>query len=103
MNTEYPNELIKIKLDNAHVCLHRYTDNQSEMILTSLFVNSNNRYKGIGTKLMKRAECISKALYSTIISLQVEKDSWQMKWYNRLGYEFLEDSTDDLIWMRKYL
>lgn len=98
------NEIIVITLDNGNISLHRYTDNQNEIILSSLFVRKNRR-NGNGANLMAHAERIAKGLDATCVSLEVKKGSWQSKWYERLGYRYCErkSNIDSLVWMRKYL
>lgn len=81
----YPNEIINTILDNGHISLHRYSDNPSEIILSSLFVRKQRR-NGNGTNLMLRAEQIAKGLGCVRVFLEAKKGSWQEKWYERLGY-----------------
>ena len=99
-----PNEIINIILDNGHISLHRYSDNPSEIILSSLFVRKQRR-NGNGINLMLRAEQIAKGLGCVRVFLQAKKGSWQEKWYERLGYNYCEccQERSGLIWMRKNL
>lgn len=99
-----PNEIMNIALDNGRVSLHRYSDNPSEIILSSLFVRKQRR-NGNGTQLMLQAEQIAQGLGCVCISLEVRKGCWQEKWYERLGYNRCECSRErnGLIWMRKLI
>ena len=99
-----PNEIINIILDNGHISLHRYSDNPSEIILSSLFVRKQRR-NGNGINLMLRAEQIAKRLGCVRVFLEAKKGSWQEKWYERLGYNYCEccQERSGLIWMKKKL
>lgn len=99
-----PNEIINIILDNGHISLHRYSDNPSEIILSSLFVRKQ-RQNGNGTNLMLLAEQIAKGLGCVCVFLEARKGSWQEKWYVRLGYNYCEycQERSGLIWMKKNL
>lgn len=99
-----PNEIINYKLDNGHISLHRYSDNPSEIILSSLLVRKQRR-NGNGIKLMLRAEQIAKGLGCVRVFLEAKKGSWQEKWYERLGYNYCEccQERSGLIWMKKNL
>lgn len=87
MNNNIPCELINLRIENGRLSLHRYADNPSEIILTSLFVYKNRR-NGTGTKLMLHAEQVAKGLGATHICLQVNEHEWVCKWYKRIGYNF---------------
>ena len=99
-----PNEIINIILDNGHISLHRYSDNPSEIILSSLFVRKHRR-NGNGINLMLRAEQIAKGLGCSRVFLEAKKGSWQEKWYERLGYNYSEccQERSGLICMKKNL
>lgn len=97
-----PNEIIKLRIGDGSLTLHRYSDNPCEIILTSLLVYKNRR-SGTGTKLMLRAEQIAKGLGATHICLQTNKFEWVSKWYERIGYKFLMDSENNLVWMKKII
>ena len=101
---ENPNEIINISLNNGHISLHRYEDMPDEMILSSLFVRKKRRNRN-GTNLIAHAEQIAKGLGARCIFLKVKNESWQSKWYERLGYRHFgcSQDIDGLIWMRKYL
>ena len=54
-------------------------------IINALHVLSKYRRHGIGTKLIKTAESIVPE--NSFVYLYVKNNTWQHKWYEKLGYK----------------
>ena len=101
-------EYIYIEDDISKICLYRYYDDDTIIYLSNLYVDTNMRNKGIGTRLVSMCENIAENLGINKIILFVEKNSWMQKWYNRLGYKKLKifsenPPLENAMWMKKDL
>lgn len=84
--------------------MHQYDDSENFCIYC-LSVNEDDRRMGAGTELIEYAERLGKHIGAKYSILQVIKDTWQKKWYERCGYvqeKYLEE-VDNYVWMKKVL
>ena len=97
------------KCGTSYVACYIPTDDQKSLVIHSLSVCPKNRRYGIGKRLMDIGEAIGRALGLQRLCLFADRDKWMKLWYERLGYEFLEDFKsedpyhDNDIWMEKSL
>lgn len=72
-------------------------------VLSDLSVSKGNRYKGLGTRVIKIGERIAKQHNCKKVFLWVKKNSWMQYWYERLGYTYYSSYARGFIWMVKKL
>lgn len=86
--------------------LYYYNDDPSILYFSNLHVDEKYRNRGIGQKILDYVfEYTKKHEYKDII-LNVVKDSWVQKWYERNGFEYIEDADGEYagnVWMIKHL
>lgn len=80
-----------------------YNDEPCTAYLDSLSVHKNLRNKGIATRLQELRESIGKEVGCTHSTLMVKKGSWMKAWYERRGYNEIQDADDGYSWMTKIL
>lgn len=108
--------IIMDKKGKSTIQIYLITENTIErnIALQSLSVCIEDRNKGLATKILDLAIDICKELGFSKVYLWVEKDTWQMDWYIRRGFETYdyeekhaenEDciNYDKQIWLRKDL
>ena len=84
-------------------CTLEFKDNTTWGYIDGLVVHSSRQNQGIATKLIEKAERLTKDEGFDIVALSVEKErKWQREWYKRLGYE-IYDEDDELYYMKKEL
>lgn len=93
--------------DNSiRFALYYYNDDTSILYFSNLHVDEKYRNRGIGQKILDYVfEYAKKHEYKDII-LNVVKDSWVQKWYERNGFEYIEDADGEYagnVWMIKHL
>lgn len=69
------------------------TDGYLDGYIGSLCVHPEARNQGHGNALLAEAERIIKEHGRNDATLYVEKDSWLVDWYKRLGYEIVENTS----------
>lgn len=90
-----------ILIDNVGMVELQFTNGYRYAYLCNLIVSSEHQHKGLGTKLMSKAEEIVKDKGFNEIHLKVEKEKdLLVKWYEKLGYKIIIEE-DDYLYMRK--
>ncbi len=73
----------------------------------SLIVLESERQKGIGTKMLEKAESIARDLNLEQIYLQARKGTFVVDWYRRHGFEIYDENPEDgggqVVAMNKWL
>lgn len=73
----------------------------------SLIVLESERQKGIGTKMLEKAESIAMDLNLEQIYLQARKGTFVVDWYRRHGFEIYDENPEDgggqVVAMNKWL
>ena len=73
----------------------------------SLIVLESERQKGIGTKMLEKAESIARNLNLEQIYLQARKGTFVVDWYRRHGFEIYDENPEDgggqVVAMNKWL
>ena len=86
--------------------LYYYNDEPSILYFSNLYIDEKYRNRWIGQKILDYAfKYAKKHRYKDII-LNAVKDSWVQKWYERNGFEYLEDADGEYVgnaWMIKKL
>lgn len=87
--------------------LYTYNDDNETIYLSNLFVNESLRKNGYGDRIIEWVFDYAKSRSFKTIILNVVKNSWMEKWYERKGFEYLEDCEDDgykgNVWLKKDL
>lgn len=94
--------------DNSiRFALYTYNDDNETIYLSNLFVNESLRKNGYGNRIIEWVFDYAKSRSFKTIILNVVKNSWMEKWYERKGFEYLEDCEDDEykgnVWLKKDL
>ena len=91
--------------DNSiRFALYYYNDDPSILYFSNLYVDEKYRNKGIGSKILNFVFNYAKKNGYRDIILNVIKDSWMQKWYERNGFEYIEDADGEYsgnVWMIK--
>lgn len=95
-------------ISNGQALVKLVFDNRLKGVCEVYDLNTHPSHlkKGYATLLMKQAEETARQKECFKIILWVEKDSWQEKWYRRMGYideEFMQPVNKDTIWLEKFL
>lgn len=100
----YWGENIHLIYDGGYgLCTLEFKDDTSWGFISGLVVHPSRQNQGIATKLIKKAEKLTKDEGFHLTALYVEKErKWQKEWYQRLGYE-IYGGDEELYYMRKYL
>lgn len=84
---------------NGYIRAYVYNDQPTILYLSDLSVSSNSRKQGLATTLLDFTSTIHD--YNRVV-LAVEKDSWQYKWYKRLGFTYYaKHENKQLVWLSK--
>ena len=87
--------------------LYTYNDDNETIYLSNLFVNESLRKNGYGNRIIEWVFDYAKSRSFKTIILNVAKNSWMEKWYERKGFKYLEDCEDDgykgNVWLKKDL
>lgn len=70
---------------------------ENDAWLDGLSVVAGSRKKGIGNSLLARAQERAKAIGATRLSLWTEPQSWMREWYERQGFQVVEEDRDRVI------
>lgn len=96
-------ENIHLICEGCGLCTLEFKDDTNWGYIDGLVVHPSRQNQGIATKLIEKAEKLTKDEGFDIVALSVEKErKWQKKWYERLGYEVYNED-DELYYMRKEL
>lgn len=63
-----------------------YNDNNNVAWISDLHIDEEFRKQGIASLLLQFCEEVIYKLHYVFINLQVKRDTWLHKWYNRLDY-----------------
>ena len=88
---------------NAFANIYWYKDDTTNVYLSCLSVDKDERNKGVGSKLQKLREDIGRIVGAKYSNLLVEKESWMYNWYIRRGYKDTDIKEDTRVWMKKKL
>lgn len=89
--------------EGCALCRVDFNDDNLHGCISGLVVHPSRRKKGLGTKLIKRAEEIIKNEGFPLSWIAVEKGrTWQKAWYERLGY-VVYDEDERLFYLEKTL
>lgn len=73
--------------DGKSCCKLQIYDNEPNLAyISDLFVDPNQRSKGIGSEMIKYCEEYAKNKGCLKISLISDIDNWTRKWYKKIGY-----------------
>lgn len=84
--------------------LYYYNDDPETLYLANLFVDEKLRKNGLGNEIINYVFDYAKTNHYRSIILNVVKDSWVQKWYERKGFQYIEDCKDEYVgnvWMIK--
>ena len=89
--------------DSVRFALYAYDDDPKTLYFSNLFVDPKHRGHKLGDEVLDYVENIAKLNSYESIILNVKKDSWVRDWYEKRGFEYMEDCGDDYsgnVWMR---
>lgn len=94
--------LFCMESEGKSICrIYQSENHKIELYISDLHVDEKYHKTGIGTEIMKAFENIGKELQADLY-LFCNKDSWVIKWYEKLGFQFLNNKYENQIWMIKY-
>lgn len=75
-------------LDGKSCCKIQIYDNEPTLAyISGLFVDPNQRHKGIGSEIIKYCEEYAKNRGCQKVSLISDIDNWTREWYKKIGYD----------------
>ena len=86
--------------------LYVYDDDHDELYFSNFFIDERLRNKGYGGMILNWVFNYAKSHSYRTITLNVVKGSWMQKWYERIGFRYIEDCDGEYegnVWMRKEL
>lgn len=96
--------VIMEKRGKAFARIYWYHDDDSTVYLDSLSVDISARKQGIGTELQQLRERMGLLMGASKACLWVKRNTWMHAWYERRGYEYLnEHEEENAIWMQKLI
>lgn len=103
--TEWGNRIMFSNDDSTiRFALYTYDDDPNTLYFSNLFVDDNIRGNGLGDEILNYVFNYAKSKSYNSIILNVVKNSWVRKWYERKGFHYLEDCDGEYkgnIWMIK--
>lgn len=89
---------------SVRFAIYTYDDDSKTLYFSNLFVDDNIRRGGIGNEILNYVFDYAKRNSFNSIILNVLKDSWMQKWYERKGFRYIGDCDGEYegnIWMIK--
>lgn len=81
--------------------VYMYDDEEYVAYIEGLHVSENERLKGLGSNLLTKLIDKCKELGAKRCVLWCFKKEWTYNWYQRIGFNYLDEYDDDLdgVWM----
>lgn len=90
--------------DNYRFALYVYSDEPEIIYLSNVFVDKDSRGKGLGNKILWKAEVEARKMGGVYLRLKCLLTAWVHEWYKRHGYSDLYTDEDvRYFWMERKL
>jgi N-acetylglutamate synthase-like GNAT family acetyltransferase len=92
-------ELVYITTDElASFIIYYYHNDLDKVVIRNLYVDENNREKGIASSIIKSIQQYCKK-NNKDLCLWCHKDSWLYDWYKRIGFQNMVVNDENTTWM----